>query len=95
LIIRLTSIASVTYTYDGDGGRVKKSNGTLYWPGLGGDVLAETDLQGNLVREYVYFGGERIARRVPEFEGPAHMPQDGMYAPPAKSRHRIFYFCST
>ena len=27
------------------------------------DVLAETDLSGNLLREYVYFGGERMARR--------------------------------
>jgi RHS repeat-associated protein len=60
---QLTSVGGVTYTYDGDGRRVKKSNGTLYWYGPGGSVLAETDLSGNLIREFVYFNGERIARR--------------------------------
>jgi RHS repeat-associated protein len=60
---QLTSAGGVTYTYDGDGRRVKKSNGTLYWYGPGGSVLAETDLSANLVREFVYFNGHRIARR--------------------------------
>jgi RHS repeat-associated protein len=60
---QLTSAGGVTYTYDGDGRRVKKANGTLYWYGPGGSVLAETDLSGNLIREFVYFNGERIARR--------------------------------
>jgi len=31
---RLTSTAGVTYTYDGDGKRVQKSNGKLYWYGM-------------------------------------------------------------
>jgi hypothetical protein len=26
-------------------------------------VLAETDLSGNLIREFIYFNGERVARR--------------------------------
>jgi RHS repeat-associated protein len=42
---------------------VKKSSGTLYWYGPGGSVLAETDLSGNLIREFIYFNGQRIARR--------------------------------
>src|SRR5207245_767587 len=59
----LTSAASVTYTYDGDLRRVKKSNGTLYWYTAAGAVLAESDLSGNLTSEYVFFRRERIARR--------------------------------
>jgi RHS repeat-associated protein len=60
---QLTSTAGVTYTYDGDGKRVQKSNGTLYWYGMTSDVLDETDLSGNLTNEYIFFGGKRIARR--------------------------------
>jgi hypothetical protein len=30
---QITSAGGVNYTYDGDGTRVKKSNGTLYWGG--------------------------------------------------------------
>lgn len=52
----------MTYTYDGDGKRVKKSNGTLYWTGPGWDPLVETDLSGNVTEEYVFFNGERVAR---------------------------------
>jgi RHS repeat-associated protein len=60
---QMSSTAGVTYTYDGDGHRVKKSNGTLYWYGMGSDALDETDLSGNLRNEYIFFGGKRIARR--------------------------------
>jgi RHS repeat-associated protein len=62
---RLASTAGVTYTYDGDNQRVKKSNGKLYWYGLNGEVLAESDLSGNVTAEYIYFSGRRIARRDP------------------------------
>ncbi len=48
---------------DRNGWRVKKSNGTLFWRGLGGEILAETDLSGNNLREYIYFAGRRVARR--------------------------------
>ena len=41
---------------------MKKSNGTLYWTGLGWDPLLETDLSGNATEEYVFFNGERVAR---------------------------------
>jgi RHS repeat-associated protein len=62
---RITGAAGYAYTYDGDGNRVKKSNGstgTLYWymsPG----IVAESDLSGNLTSEYVFFDGERVARK--------------------------------
>jgi RHS repeat-associated protein len=55
--------AGIAYTYDGDGERVKKSNGTLYWGGGAGGALAESDLAGNLTSEYIFFNGKRIARR--------------------------------
>jgi RHS repeat-associated protein len=60
---KIKSVAGVTYAYDGDGHRVQKSNGKLYWYGLSDDPLAETDGTGNLTDEYVFFGGKRIARR--------------------------------
>jgi RHS repeat-associated protein len=61
-----TPLGNYTYTYDGHGLRVEKSNGstgTLYWRALSGDALAETDLNGNITSEYIYFGGRRISRR--------------------------------
>ncbi len=59
----LLSAGGVNYTYDGDGNRVMKSNGTIYWYGGGSDLLDETNLSGNLTNEYVFFGGARIALR--------------------------------
>ena len=59
---RLTATNNVSYTYDGDGRRVNKSSGTLYWYGVNGQVLEETDLSGNLLNDYIYFNGQRIAR---------------------------------
>jgi YD repeat-containing protein len=65
---RITGAAGYTYTYDADGNRVEKANGTtpssgtLYWymsPG----IVAESDLAGTLKSEYVFFGGQRMARR--------------------------------
>jgi RHS repeat-associated protein len=57
----------VTYTYDGDGRRVEKSNGKLYWYGTDGNVLDETDATGSMTNsafnEYIYFAGKKIARR--------------------------------
>lgn len=54
-----------SYGYDGSSMRVKKSSaslGTLYWRGISGDVLTETDLSGNVNSEYVYFSGRQVAR---------------------------------
>jgi RHS repeat-associated protein len=69
---RLTGAAGYTYTYDGDGNRVRKSNGnlaangTLYWYMTPG-VVAETDLAGTTKSEYIFFDGERVARK--DFSG--------------------------
>ncbi|HEV3315945.1 MAG TPA: RHS repeat-associated core domain-containing protein, partial [Candidatus Angelobacter sp.] len=62
---RISGAAGFTYTYDADGNRVKKANGTtgtLYWyMSLG--IVGESDLTGNLQSEYVFFDGERVARK--------------------------------
>jgi RHS repeat-associated protein len=60
---RMTSAAGVTYTYDGDGKRVQKSNGKLYWYGTSSDPLFETDAAGAVTDEYIFFGGKRTARK--------------------------------
>jgi RHS repeat-associated protein len=59
---QLLTAGGVTYTYDGDGKRAKKSNGKLYWYGMGSDPLTETDTAGTPSAEYISFGGKRIAR---------------------------------
>src|SRR5262245_31561890 len=62
---RITGAGGYTYTYDADGNRVKKSNGstgTLYWH-MSPGIVAESDLNGTLQSEYVFFDGERVARR--------------------------------
>jgi RHS repeat-associated protein len=56
---------STNYVYDADGNRIKKStgsSGTLYWYMLPG-IVAESDLNGALQSEYVFFDGERVARK--------------------------------
>lgn len=59
---RLLTAGGVTYAYDGDGKRVKKSNGKLYWYGMGSDPLTETDLAGTPSAEFIFFNGKRTAR---------------------------------
>lgn len=59
----ITSANGVTYTYDGDRQRVKKSSGMLYWRTIAGAVIAETNLSGATINEYVFFAGRRVARR--------------------------------
>jgi RHS repeat-associated protein len=58
---------TTTYSYDGDGKRVEKSGGKIYWYGGGSDALVETDLSGNTnnstFSEYVLFAGKRVSRR--------------------------------
>jgi RHS repeat-associated protein len=66
---QMTSAAGVTYTYDGDGKRVKKSNGKLYWYGTGSDPLSESDLSGNVTDAYIFFNGKRIARQTSSGNG--------------------------
>ncbi|MHB8755677.1 MAG: RHS repeat-associated core domain-containing protein [Candidatus Acidiferrales bacterium] len=53
----------MTYTYDGDGNRIEKSNGKIYWYGAGTEILDESDTSGNITEEYVFFGGKRVAMR--------------------------------
>jgi hypothetical protein len=60
---RLTKAGGVTCTCDGDGKRMEKSSGTLYFYGTSGDPLVETNGSGGNAKEYVFFGGRRIARR--------------------------------
>ncbi|HWR14143.1 MAG TPA: RHS repeat-associated core domain-containing protein [Terriglobales bacterium] len=57
---RIVSVGgSPAYVYDGDGNRVKKNAGVLYW---GAAPLAESDLAGTITSEYIFFDGKRIAR---------------------------------
>ena len=78
---RLIATGGTSYVYDGDGNRVEKctegttpgqcasgATGTLYWRGTGGDPQAETDLAGNVLENYVFLNGQRIARRDPTTE---------------------------
>jgi RHS repeat-associated protein len=64
---RMLSTAGMSYTYDGNGERVLKSQTVggaavkRYWS-MGGNALAEADGSGNLTAEYIYFGGQRVAR---------------------------------
>jgi RHS repeat-associated protein len=54
-----------SYVYDADGNRVKKSSGvtgTLYWYMTPG-IIGESDLSGVMKSEYVFFNGDRVARR--------------------------------
>src|SRR5271154_2291452 len=51
------------YVYDGDGNRLEKSSGGIYWYGAGTEILDESDAGGNFTNEYVFFGGKRIAMR--------------------------------
>lgn len=44
---------------------MKKGTSKLYWYGVSGEVLVETDTAGNNPTEYVFFNGQRIARRDP------------------------------
>src|SRR5450432_4540257 len=62
---RISGTGGYTYTYDADVNRVKKTNGTtgtIYWYMTLG-IVAESDLSGALKSEYVFFDGERVARR--------------------------------
>lgn len=43
----IKTAAGVNYTYDGDGQRIEKSNGKIYWYDVHGQILDESDLSGN------------------------------------------------
>ncbi|HEV3038443.1 MAG TPA: RHS repeat-associated core domain-containing protein [Candidatus Angelobacter sp.] len=72
---RISSTSGFSYVYDADGNRVQKTNGnttpatgTLYWY-MSSGIVGESDLLGTLQSEYVFFDGERIARK--DFPGNA------------------------
>jgi RHS repeat-associated protein len=66
-----------SYIYDGDGQRVEKctpagtmpgtcasgATGTLYWRGNNSAALSETNLAGTVQNTYIFFNGQRVARR--------------------------------
>ena len=52
------------YTYDGDGRRVKSSE-KMFWYGAGGELLEETDVNGMYPTNFIYYGGERVAKTDP------------------------------
>ena len=56
------------YTYDGDGRRVMKSSGTIYWYGMNSDALMETDLANNDLSAYIFMNGKRVGRQLPTNE---------------------------
>ena len=74
---RLVWTSGYRYVYDGDGKRVEKcavvsattpcptsgTSGTLYWYGTNSEPQAESDLSGNVLENYIFFNGQRIARR--------------------------------
>jgi RHS repeat-associated protein len=57
---QLKSAAGITYLYDGDGRRVSKSNGKLYWYGPSGEIIAEIDATGHRLNDYIFFAGKHI-----------------------------------
>jgi RHS repeat-associated protein len=59
----IKSAAGVNYTYDGDGNRMEKSSGKIYWYGAGTAILDESTSSGSITDEYVFFGKMRIAHR--------------------------------
>lgn len=57
------SAGGVTYYYDGEGERVAKSTGKLYLFWTGSAPVVETDANGTMTAEYVFFDGKRVAMR--------------------------------
>jgi RHS repeat-associated protein len=59
----IKSAGGMNYIYDGDGNRLEKSSGKIYWYGTGTEILDESNSSGSFTDEYVFFGGKRIAHR--------------------------------
>ena len=53
--------SGTTYTYDGDGWRVKKSDGTVYWVDDQLRPVSVGTTSGSITRDYVFLGQQRIA----------------------------------
>ncbi|MDR3562922.1 MAG: hypothetical protein P4N59_16015, partial [Negativicutes bacterium] len=58
--VKQTNPYNITYTYDGDGDKVKDSGGAsgtrIYAYDAAGEVVEETDQNGGVLNEYLYFG---------------------------------------
>jgi RHS repeat-associated protein len=55
--------SGTTYTYDAKGQRIRKSSGTSYLYGVNDEVLTELNSSEAVSNEYIFFDGNRIARR--------------------------------
>ena len=58
----VVSGVTATYVCDGDGKRVTKSNGKLYWYEGGSDPLEESNASGTASADFIFFNGKRTAR---------------------------------
>ncbi|HEY2496730.1 MAG TPA: RHS repeat-associated core domain-containing protein [Candidatus Angelobacter sp.] len=58
---RMNPTTGTTYTYDGDGRRVQKSDGTVYWVDDNLHPIATGTSSGSITRDYVFIGDKRIA----------------------------------
>ncbi|HEV2992213.1 MAG TPA: RHS repeat-associated core domain-containing protein [Candidatus Angelobacter sp.] len=58
---RMNPASGTSYTYDGDGRRVQKSDGTVYWVDDQLQPLSVGTASGSITRDYVFFAGKRIA----------------------------------
>jgi len=73
---RLIATGNATYTYNGDGQRIEKAVGsevTIYHYDQSGQVLAETDENGMVKREYIYANRVHIAKVEPDSDDD-HIP---------------------
>ena len=59
----LITAGGVTYSYDGDGKRVTKSTGKIYWYDSSGNVISELNAGGTVTDSYVFFAGQRVVHR--------------------------------
>lgn len=58
---RMNPVTGTVYTYDGNDRRVEKSSGTVYWVDDEGRPVSVGTTSGSITRDYVFFGGKRIA----------------------------------
>lgn len=64
---------SATYAYNALGQRFRKvlsdGNGRHFLYGINGELLAETDIDGNILNEYIYLNGQLLALYQPDDSG--------------------------
>jgi len=57
----MNPVSGLSYIYDGDGRRVMKSDGTVYWMDDQLRPLSVGTTSGSVVRDYIFLGSQRIA----------------------------------